>query len=1036
LSYARGGQIYDSSLNALSQVPDYVTKFTMFARIEVSLKPDFQDAIAVPLLRRMEMTDPHLRKLVRWARSVDVYWLDLPLAREELIYATNEVLFDPVLHWLFTGNLIPSAAAKKGGVEDLLETAPNRPGKFFAIEKRFRLGVTDHPARTLVDAFEAVLKRKLEKPRVASGSMLILEGPGLTEEHLARIAREYFSNELLESWTLQTERELSHSERFHPERVKREMPKSLQPRVAGPLETIPLSSLSTGEILNYCKRKGFKLSESQIPQIQKYYRDQEKRDATEAELEIFSKVWGDQSSRKFIRSTFKYETSKEARSEVGNEIPHEIINPLAKTFAETVNEVPRSWILSAFENQAPLVALDEEDALSIENEIESKSVASDALHGAMMGMGESILRSSLASRGARPILTTDIIFTPDLYSLPQGSLESMHPRRVLDGVKQGISMAGTQLGVPTVGGALYVDSKEGATPVLHLSNISILPKTSSGQSAELKEANAGDLLVLVGSKTGRDGVLGSPSVQIVDTLTQKKIMGLVLEAREQGLTKALYEVGESGLAWSLFNIATQFGGVKLDLNQVPLRQPGLRAAEILGSESLERVIMVIAPENQEAVLSLISKRAMDGRIVGSISSLPRLEIQFENESVVSIDLKMLKEGDHSAVRSASWTGPKKPKLREYADFAKEGVEVLLRLLSHPNISSREWFIKQMDYEVQGTSALKPLHTIAYSSDVTQSGPNDASIIKPKSQLNLGLIISSGLQPRMAALDPYVMGQLAVDEAVRNALAVGADYGKEELLFALNYQLSWPEKDQNDLDASSALAGTMIRAAYGAKNASVELQTPFVSGIEKGITGTSSRLHFVVQSLARVGKLGGIRSSDFKTPGDAIYLVGPAQFGLLGSQIADLNGAPDDAMMPMPDWDTARRLYSWMGGAIGKEQKKLRSIHDVSDGGLLVAVAECLIARGLGATIQYPEGLSRTMEWEFLLGEGFHSFIITVPEIDIPLIEAEMSQSNIPFCRLGSVTGAGVLQVKRGETPILAIETKVLRQAWKKEGYWE
>ena len=540
-----------------------------------------------------------------------------------------------------------------------------------------------------MDAFEAVLKRKLENPKVASGSMLILEGPGLTEEHLSRIAREYFSNELLESWTLQTERELSHSERFHPERVKREMPKNLQSRLAGPLEKVPLSSLSSGEILAFCKRKGFKLNETQIPLIQKYFREQEKREATDAELDIFSKVWGDQSSRKYIRSIFRYETGKEAGTDVGSEIPRDIVNPLSKTFFETIKEVPRSWILSAFEGQAPLISLDEEDALSIENEIESKTVAADALHGAMMGLGESILRSSLASRGARPILTTDVIFTPDLYSLPQGSLESMHPRRVLDGVKQGISMAGTQLGVPTVGGALYVDSKEGATPVLHLSNVSILPKTSAGQSVELREANAGDLLILLGSKTGRDGVLGSPSVQIVDTLTQKRIMGLVLEAREHGLTQALYEVGESGLAWSLYRISTHLGGVEVDLSQVPLRQPGLKITEILGSESLERVILIASPENKDAVLSLATRRGLEATAIGKVTDRSRLEIEFEKESVVSIDLKILKEGDPTGIRDAKWSGPKKPKVREYGDFAKEGVEILLRLLSHPNISSRE-----------------------------------------------------------------------------------------------------------------------------------------------------------------------------------------------------------------------------------------------------------------------------------------------------------------------------------------------------------
>lgn len=1002
----------------------------MFARIEVSLKPEFQDSVAAPLLRRMEMTDPHLRKLVRWARSVDVFWLDLPLAREELIYAANEVLWDPVLHWLFTGNLIPSAAGKKGGVEDLLETAPNRPGRFFAVEKRFRLGVTDHPARTLIDAFEAVLKRKLDDARVASGSMLILEGPSLTDDHLARIAKEYFSNELLESWTLLTEKEISHSERFHPERVKREMPKAPQPRFTAPVEHLSLHSLTTQEVQSYAKRKGYRFTEDEVKLVQAYYAEHEKRDATDVEFEIFSRVWGDHASQRFIRSEFDYSTT--SQTELGKEIPERVANPIRSTFIETAREIPRSWVVTSFEDQPSLIAFDDEDALSIENEIESRSVASDAKHGAMMGVGEAVLRAAVASRGAKPILATNVIFTPDLYSVPAGSSDALHPRRVLDGVKQGISLAGSQLGVPIVGGALIVDAKEGTTPVLHLSSVSMLPRISREQPAEARETASGDFILMVGARVGKDGVVGAPSVQVVDTLIQKRLMDFALETRELGYSRIVDEVGEGGLAWAFYRAASDFGGAEIELEAVPLRQPGLRPLEIMGSESLERLLFIVSPSQKDAMLALAARRGLEASHIGRLTDSGRLEVNFEREKIVNLDTKYLTTAAPRPDRKAVWSGPKPPRPREYGDFAKEGIEVLLRLLSHPNICSREWLIRSLDHEVQGTSAMKPLHTVSYSTDVTQSGPNDSSILKPKPQSNSGLVISTGMHPRMNSVDPYLMGQLAVDEAIRNAIASGADYGKEEHLFALNYQLSWPEKEMDD----PSLAGSVIRAAYGAKSAAMEMQTPFVSGIEKGITGTSSRFHFVVQSLSKVGKLGGVRSADFKTPGDAIYLLGPARFGLQGSQIAELQGLPHDSSMPEPDWDVARRLYSWLGGAIGKEQKKIRSIHDVSDGGVLVAVAECLLARGLGASLQYPEGLSRTMEWEFLLGEGFHSFIVSVPELDIPLVEAELAQNDIPFCKLGSVTGAGVFQVRRGETSILTIETKVLRQAWKKEGYWE
>lgn len=1009
----------------------------MFVRIEVALKPEYPDNLAVPLLRRMEMSDPHLRKLVRWARSMTVYWLDLPLSREELIYASQETLWDPVLHWLFTGNLIPSAAGKHGNVEDVLETAPNRPGKFFALEKRFRLGVTDHAANTLIASFEAVLKKKLgPETRVATGSMLLLEGPSLTEEHLARIAREYFSNELLESWTLSSEKEISHTERFHPERVKREMPKAAPVRFFAPLEHLSIRSLTNIEAGQFCKRKGFSFSGHELDAIREFTQSQgENREITDAELEVISKVWRGVPFRRLLRADIKPDAAvRKVSAELGEDLPEKISGLVEGTFKETLKEVPRAWVVSAFENGATLLGYDDEDLISIEGEIESKSVAADAVYGSLMGYSEVFLRSICSGRGARPIFATDVLFSSDLHAQFPKDLDHLQPRRVLDGVKQGISKAGSQLGVPTVAGALYFDVKEGLTPVVHVSAASILPRNAGGLPSDVREAFEDDRLVILGAPTGKDGVIGSPMVQICDTTLLRVLGDLVTEVRDLGWNRVFLPCGEGGIAAMSARVAREFGGVEINLDQVPMKQVSLRPMEILGSETTERLVAIVPEGRVEALLGLAKRRGVVGAEIGRVVHSGRIQISSMGERVVDLDSKFLRGNQPRAEETA--TAVATPTVRKTATFGdplKEGVETLLRIMSHPNVCSREWLIRQLDHEVQGTSALKPLHAISISPDVTHSGPNDGGGLKLKPQSNTGLLVSSGLAPRATAVDAYLMGALSVDEAVRNSIACGADYGKEDFLFALSYQFSCPGKDLED----PQLRGQLLRACFGASRAAIELGTPFVHGQQKTILGQTSKLHFLIQAISRATKVAGIRSADFKTPGDGVYLLGPAQFGLVGSLVSEIyGGVPSDALAPVPQWDSARRLYSWLGGAIGKEQKKLRSIHDISDGGMMTTIAESCIARGLGVALQYPEGLPRTSEWEFLFGEGFHGFIVSCSEIDGSLVEAELQQHDVPFMKLGVVTGSGVVQVRRGDTPALVIETKVLRQAWKREGYWE
>ncbi len=1008
----------------------------MFARIEVALKPEYTDSVAAPLLRRMEMVDPHLRKLVRWARSMTVYWLDLPLSREELIYASQETLWDPVLHWLFTGNLIPSAAGKHGNVEDILETAPNRPGKFFALEKRFRIGVTDHAAATLIDSFEAVLKRKLgSDTRVATGSMLLLEGPGLTEDHLSRVAREYFSNELLESWTLSSEKELSHTERFHPERVKREMPKAAPLRYHAPIDHLALGSLTNGEVSQFCKRKGLFFSDSEIEAMRDYKSADPTGSITDAELAVISKIWREVPFRRLLRADIlPNSATRSVKKDLGPSLPEKVKGLVEGTFKETLKEVPRAWVVSAFENGATLLGYDDEDLLAIESGIESETVAADATYGASMGYNSIYLKSICAGHGARPILATDILCSSDLNSTVPKDIDHLHPRRVLDGVKQGISKAGSQLGIPTVGGALYFDGKEGLTPVAHFSSISLLPRTAGGIPSDQREASQGDRLVILGTPTGKDGVLGSPAVQICDSTLLHALGEFVIEVRDLGWNRLFLPCAQGGVASLASRIAREFGGVEINLDLLPLKQPGLRPMEILSSETTERIVAIVPEERVAAFVGLAKRRNISGVEIGKITDSGKIHVLASGETIVDLETKFLRGQQPRAEESASIViRPANPTQAPFGDPAKEGVETLLRLMGHPNVCSREWLIRQLDHEVQGMSALKPLHTVSITPEVTHTGPNDGGALKLKSGSNMGLLIATGMAPRATAVDSYLMGALTVDEAVRNALACGADYGKEDFLFALSYQFSCPGKNLENPE----FRGELLRACFGASHAAVELGTPFVHGQQQTTRSQTSKLHFLVQSISRATKVAGIRSVDFKTPGDFIYLLGPAQFGLIGSLVSEIyGGVPKDATLPMPEWDSARRLYAWLGGATGKEQKKLRSIHDISDGGLMTAVAESSIARGMGVSIQYPDGLPRTSEWEFLFGEGFHGFIASCSEIDAPLVEADMQQHDVPFMKLGTVTGSGVIQVRRGEAPTLVIETKVLRQAWKREGYWE
>ncbi len=1034
----------------------------MFARVEVAMRPEFSDPGAASILRRVEIAHPEIRKQIRWARLLDVYWLDLPQTREEMIPVITEVFWDRVLQWLFTGNMIPSAAGKHGSILDVMEAAPNRPGNFWALERRFRPGVTDNVGRTTLEAFEIVTNRKLEGGRASSGSLLLLEGSGLTEDALAVVARDVFCNELIESWTILPEAELKKSDRFHPERIRFDFPK-VTLRGSDHVEEVQLEDLGAEELAELSRKKLWALSREEMLAVQRYYAEPDvigRRKSvgmsapTDVELEVIAQTWSEHCKHKIFGARVRYEETGPGRAGEAR-IPERIDSLFKSTIVGTTAELSRPWLLSVFDDNAGIVAFDDDDAFCIKVETHNSPSALDPYGGALtgiVGVNRDILGCGL---GAKPIFNTDVFCVAPLdYAKPLPE-RLLHPRRILDGIRRGVEHGGNKSGIPTVNGALVFDERYLGKPLVYCGTGGLMPRLAAGRRIELKEVQAGDRIVMVGGRIGKDGIHGatfsslaldesSPmsAVQLGDPITQKRTADFLLQARDEGLYRAITDNGAGGLSSSVGEMARLSGGARLDVSLAKTKYPGLKPYELVISESQERMTLAVPREKLSQFTELAERRGVEVSDLGEFTDNGRFDLFYQGKIIGSLDLEFLHQGVPRLELEARWPGrPEVTVAREPMSFATEGARALLTLMSRPNIASKEWLIRQYDHEVQGTSVVKPLHTANPGSPSAWSGPNDAGVVKPKANSDAGLAVGCGINPKLSDVDPYLMAQAAVDEAVRNVLCVGAEYGKPESVMALVDNFCWPDPVGDALKTA-----WLVRACYGLREASLALGLPLVSGkdsMKNDFRGKRDGQSVTISvpptllmtAVGRVSDVKQARTADFKSVGDAIYLLGGNRLGLLGSELQDALGKlPSVAPRTgEPDWAEARRIYSWLGCTIGKEQPRLKSVHDVSEGGVLVAIAEGLLARGFGASVS----ISSTADpWELAFGEGFHSFVVSVSEMDSPALESEWFSHDIPFRRLGAVTPTERVEVRLADGANFAVDVKQLRAAWLKEGYWE
>jgi len=589
--------------------------------------------------------------------------------------------------------------------------------------------------------------------------------------------------------------------------------------------------------------------------------------------------------------------------------------------------------------------------------------------GAATGVG-GVIRDILGV-WADPIACTDVLgfgsLNYDYDKLPQGV---KHPKYLFRGVVAGIGCYGNNMGIPTVNGGIFFDESYVGNVVVYCGCIGLLPKSKFA-----KNARSGDVILIVGGRTGRDGIHGvtfasaelteeseeisRPAVQIANPIEEEKLKRAIIKVRDRKLGSGITDLGGGGLSSAVGEMANKFGcGVRLELDKVPLKYAGLAPWEIYVSESQERMLLLVPKKNLGQALEIFEEEDVEAIPVGEFTDDETLRIYYKSCEVANLDIDFLFAPPRME-KVAKWNAAtfEEPTFSEPRDLGP----YILKLLASPNIASREKVVRTYDHEVKGNTVLKPLHG-------EYGGPSDAAVIKPLENSWKGIVISCGMNPNYGKIDPYWMAASAIDEAIRNNTAVGG----RRIALLDNFVWGSPEKPDR--------LGSLVRACKACYEFAKGFETPFISG--KDSLYNESPLGPVTPTLliTAVGITPDIRkavSLDLKSPGNLVYLVGQTLAELGGSEYYRLKGVVGMSV-PEVHIPQAKNVIDVIVRAIDTDC--IRACHDLSEGGLAVAAAEMAFSGGYGIKLQL-RGVPRAMEIDrndfVLFSESNSRFLVEV-----------------------------------------------------------
>ncbi len=760
------------------------------------------------------------------------------------------------------------------------------------------------------------------------------------------------------------------------------------------------------ELLRISRQRQLALSLEEMKAIKKYFSELG-RNPTDLELETFAQTWSEHCVHKTFKGLIKTPSG-------------EVDNLLKSTVAKVTKELSKEWCFSVFEDNAGIVDFEGDYAIAFKVETHNHPSAIEPFGGAATGVG-GVIRDILGVWG-EPIANTDVLCFGNLdmsYSaLPKGF---KHPRFIFNYVVAGIGYYGNNMGIPTVNGAILFDESYATNPLVYCGTLGIVKK-----SKYKRKAKAGDLLVLAGGKTGRDGIHGvtfasaeleeeaeetfSVAVQIGDPIEEEKIKRAIIEIREEELGSAITDLGGGGLSSAIGEMAETFNcGARVYLEKVPLKYPNMKPWEIWISESQERMLVIVPPENVERVLEIFESEEVEATVIGELTGDSILKVFHEKEKVAEINIKFLFGGIPRVVRKAEFKTP----AGEEPSFELGNLgEDLKHILALPNIASKESVIRTYDHEVKASTVIKPLQGESYD------GPGDASVLKPLRSSWRGIVVSNGINPEYGKIDAYWMAASAIDEALRNNIAVGG----RRIALLDNFCWGNPEKPEN--------LGSLVRAAQACYDIARVYKTPFISGKDSlynesqagGVTPT-----LLISALGIIPDVRKAVTMGLKGKDNYLYLVGETKKELGGSHYYKLKGYLGRSV-PRVVPEKAVRIFEAVTEAIDKGLVK--ACHDLSEGGLGVALAEMSFAGGYGAEVE----LSRVITQEelrddfILFSESNSRFLIEVSPDKAE--EFERVFSEVHCSRIGKTLKERELVVLSSGKEILRGSLGELKDAWK------
>jgi phosphoribosylformylglycinamidine synthase len=756
------------------------------------------------------------------------------------------------------------------------------------------------------------------------------------------------------------------------------------------------------------RRGPLALDLAQLHTIRDYFR-KVGRLPTDVEIESLAQTWSEHCKHTIFASA------------MDDDVP----NGLYKSCIQAAtNEIraekgDKDICVSVFSDNSGAIIFDDEYIVTHKVETHNSPSALDPFGGALTGI-VGVNRDTIGfGLGAKPCINVygycvgDPGSDPALFRGKNRTNPVLAPRQILDGVVQGVGVGGNCSGIPTPQGFCYFNDRYSGKPLVFAGTVGVMPRAAAGKNLAKKRAEAGDLIVMVGGRVGKDGIHGatfssealdpaSPvtAVQIGDPITQKKFSDVIVkEVRDRGLYRSITDNGAGGLSCSVAEMAKECNGCHVHLDQVPLKYPGMAPWEVWISESQERMTLAVPPDRCAEFMDLMQRRDVEATVIGTFTDSGRCVVDCRGQNVMNIELSFLHDGLPKKHLRTTYTQKTFP---EPDTPCPERLDAtLLAMLKRKNICSKEFISIQYDHTVQGGCVFGPVQ----GKGRVQAAATLTRVVFGSKK---GVGLSQALFPPYSEIDPYRMACAGIDTAIRGLVALGI----HPAAIAILDNFCWCSSDEPER------LGQLKRAAFGCYDTAKAFGTPFISGKDSmfndfsGFDGENLPVKvsvpptLLISSIGIHGDVSKAVSMDAKLPGDLVYVIGETAEELGGSEyFAHLGYAGNT--VPALDAPVARARYVKLADAIARDL--LASAFPVSYGGVGVALAKIAIAGKLGMDLTIPAEMRPDY---FLFSESLGRFVVTIDPANKRAFERAIGPDAHLLGRTGgtriTITGANLL----------------------------